>query len=62
MPSTSREGLIWRRTRPTVFKSPAMAEAGRYSADTGTSTLSDATNAFTGMMPSVGAQSKMMKS
>lgn len=35
MPSTESEGLIWRLTRPTVFKSAVMADAGRYSADTG---------------------------
>ena len=59
-PSTSRAGLICRLTRSTVFKRPAMPDAGRYSAETGMSTLSAATKALTGMMPSVGAQSMMM--
>ena len=62
MPSTERAGLICLRTRPMVFRSPVMADAGRYSVDTGMSTLSDATNAFTGIIPKVGAQSKITKS
>ena len=52
--------MICRLTRSTVFKRPVMPEAGRYSAETGMSTLSAATKALIGMMPSVGAQSMMM--
>lgn len=60
IPSTASEGLIWRLTRPTDFKSPVMAEAGRNSADAGMSTPSTTAKAFTGIIPSVAGQSTKM--